>query len=340
MKKILMIGAIALLGIFGGCGKDNEKTTAAADTAAKPVETQVLKVAFNQSDKHPQYKALEKFSEELEKETNGAYKLEISPNELLGDQRAATELVQNGVIQMAVVGNPVVESFNQDFAVIGLPYLYDNMEHQKKVFTSDVLKPLFKSVAPNGFEVLGAFTAGGRCLYTDKPMTKPEDLKGYKFRVMQSDTMKKMIDYMGGIGTPMAQGEVYTAIQQGVIEGGENNEVTYADLKHYEVAPYFSYTNHLMVPDLIIINEDLYKNMTPENRAIFDRLMKETIENEFKVWNENVEQAKKVAMDNGAKFIDVDIKPFQERVKPLQEEVANRNEMTKKIYNDVRALAN
>lgn len=333
MKKVLFVGSLAVMGLFMGCGKEKEVSSDAK------VKTQVLKVAFNQSEKHPQYKALEQFSKDLEAQTKGAYKLEISPNELLGDQRATAELVQNGVIQMSVVGNPVVESFNKDFAVIGLPYLYDSLEHQKKVFTSDVLDPLFKSVAPNGFEVIGAFTAGARCLYTDKPMTKPEDLKGYKFRVMQSDTMKKMVDYMGGIGTPMGQGEVYTAVQQGVIEGGENNEVTYVDLKHYEVAPYFSYTNHLMVPDLIIINEKLYNGMTPENRKIFDDLMKQTIENEFTVWNENVEQAKKVATENGAKFIEVDIKPFQERVKPLQEEVSNISDMTKKIYKDVRDLA-
>ena len=198
---------------------------------------------------------------------------------------------------------------------------------------------MFKSVSSSGFEVIGEFTAGARCLYTDKPMMKPEDLKRYKFRVMQSDTMKKMVDYMGGIGTPMGQWEVYTAVQQGVIVCGENNEVTYVDLKHYEIAPYFSYTNHLMVPDLIIINEKLYSGMSPENRKIFDDLMKQTIENEFEVWNENVEAAKKIAIENGAKFIDVDIKPFQERVKPLQEEVANSSEMTKDIYAKVRELA-
>ena len=286
MKKILFAGSLLLIGMFIGCSK--EKETAAEEK----VKTQVLKVAFNQSENHPQYKALTKFSNQLEEQTKGAYKLEISPNALLGDQRATAELVQNGVIQMSVVGNPVVESFNKDFSVIGLPYLYDNLEHQKKVFLSDVLEPLFKSVSSSGFEVIGAFTAGARCLYTDKPMMKPEDLKGYKFRVMQSDTMKKMVDYMGGIGTPMGQGEVYTAVQQGVIEGGENNEVTYVDLKHYEIAPYFSYTNHLMVPDLIIINEKLYNGMSSENRKIFDDLMKQTIENEFEVWNENVEAAK------------------------------------------------
>ena len=338
MKKSLILSSMVLMGMFMGCS--GEKKDETSTNTVKEVKTQVLKVAFNQSENHPQYKALEEFSKELETQTKGAYKLEISPNELLGDQRATAELVQNGVIQMSVVGNPVVESFNKDFAVIGLPYLYDSLEHQKKVFLSGVLDPLFESTASSGFEVIGAFTAGARCLYTDKPMTKPEDLKGYKFRVMQSDTMKKMVDYMGGVGTPMGQGEVYTAVQQGVIEGGENNEVTYVDLKHYEIAPYFSYTNHLMVPDLIIINEDLYKGMTPENRKIFDDLMYKTIENEFEIWNDNVETAKKVATENGAQFIEVDIKPFQERVKPLHEEVANTSEMTKKIYNDVRALAN
>ena len=87
-----------------------------------------------------------------------------------------------------------------------------------------------------------------------------------------------MLDLMGGIGIPMGQGEVYTAIQQGVINGGENNEVTYVDLKHYEVAPYFSYTNHLMVPDLIIINEKIYYEMSDENKKIFENLVKEMIE--------------------------------------------------------------
>ncbi|KDE63457.1 C4-dicarboxylate ABC transporter [Fusobacterium necrophorum BFTR-1] len=329
-KKIVAI-MISLLFLIGCSDKKAEENK---------IQTQVLKVAFNQSEKHPQFKALKEFGKKLEAETKGAYKLEISPNALLGDQRATVELVQNGVIQMAVVGNPVVENFNKDFAVIGLPYLYDNLEHQKKVFLSDILKPLFQSVSQNGFEVVGIFTAGARCVYTNKAITSPDDLKGYKIRVMQSDTMKKMLDFMGGIGTPMGQGEVYTAIQQGVLEGGENNEVTYVDLKHYEVAPYFSYTNHLMVPDLIIINEKLYNEMNKENRIIFDNLINNMIEDEFDVWNENVENAKKIALENGAKFIEVEIKPFQERVKPLQEEVIKMSDTTKNIFEEVRKLSN
>lgn len=331
MKKIVNLGlGVVFAGVLMGCSGDKNQETTKSNT---------LKVAFNQSEAHPQYKALKELGDKLEKETNGQYKLEISPNALLGDQRAATELVQNGVIQMAVVGNPVVENFNKDFAVIGLPYIYDSIDHQKNVFLSGKLDDLFKSVSKNGFEVVGAYTAGARSIYTNKPIEKPEDLKGYKVRVMQSDTMKKMVDLMGGVGTPMAQGEVYTAIQQGVLEGGENNEVTYADLKHYEVAKYFSYTNHLMVPDLIIVNEKVYNGMTKENKEIFDKLVKESVDLEFKAWAENVDVAKKLAVENGAQFIDLSIKPFQENVKPLQESVRNSSEVTKKIYDDIRSLA-
>lgn len=331
MKKMVNLGlGVVFAGVLMGCSGDKD---------AKTTESTTLKVAFNQSESHPQYKALKDFGDKLDKETNGQYKVEISPNALLGDQRAATELVQNGVIQMAVVGNPVVENFNKDFAVIGLPYIYDSIDHQKNVFLSGKLDELFKSVSKNGFEVVGAYTAGARSIYTNKPIEKPEDLKGYKVRVMQSDTMKKMVDLMGGVGTPMAQGEVYTAIQQGVLEGGENNEVTYADLKHYEVAKYFSYTNHLMVPDLIIINDKVYNGMTKENKDIFDKLVKESVDLEFKAWAENVEIAKKLAQENGAQFIELSIKPFQDNVKPLQESVRNSSEVTKKIYDDIRSLA-
>ncbi|MFH5834897.1 TRAP transporter substrate-binding protein [Proteiniclasticum sp. C24MP] len=337
MKKIvsIMMAVTMALGVMAGCSADKP---AAEEGNGAAVKETVLKIAFNQSENHPQYKALATFGEKLKEETAGAYSLEIAPNALLGDQRATAELVQSGTIAMAVVGNPIVENFSKEFAVIGLPYIYDSLDHQKEVFTSGVLDELFASTESNGFFVAGSFTAGSRNVYTDKPIETPEDLAGYKVRVMESDTMVKMLDLMGGVGTPMGQGEVYTAVQQGVLEGGENNEVTYADLKHYEIAPYFSYTQHLMVPDLIIINDDIYNGMTAENKEIFDNLMKETIINEFEVWNESVAAAKEIAVENGATFVEVDIKPFQENVKPLHDEVTAASEGAKAIYEAIRGL--
>ncbi len=333
---------VLVLVVLVGCSKESGTTSSSGETDTQQVtkvKTQVLKFAFNQSENHPQYKVLKEFGEKLYEQTGGAYKLDISPNALLGDQRATAELVQSGAIQMATAGNPIVENFNQEFAVIGLPYIYDSQDHQKEVFTSGVLDDLFASTRSNGFIVAGAFTAGSRNVYTDKPVTSPADLKGYKVRVMQSDTMKRMFDLMGGVGTPMAQSEVYTAIQQGVLDGGENNEVTYVDLKHYEVAPYFSYTQHLMVPDLILINTSIYDKMSTEHRATFHKLMNEAVEKEFSVWNENVASAKSIAIENGATFIDVDIKPFQQNVKPLHDDVTSKSSGAQKLYDAIRALA-
>ena len=319
---------------------NKEAETKAAETKAADVKTTTLKLAFNQSENHPQYKALSEMGDALYEATGGAYKIEISPNELLGSQKDAFELIQSGTIQMAMVANSIVENVNPDFAVLGLPYAYDSVEHQKKVFTGGVLDDIFASTESNNFNVMAAFTAGSRCVYTDKPIHVPADLKGYKIRVMESPTMIAMLNAMGGVATPMAQGEVYTAIQQGILNGGENNEITYADLKHYEVAPYFSYTKHLMIPDLLVMNTAALKGMSEKDQAVLKELCKEYTEREFELWNENIDKAKETAIAGGATFVeDVDIKPFQDACQAVVDEVTGKSESAKALYDSIRALA-
>lgn len=297
-----------------------------------------IKAAFNQSDKHPQYLALKELGDKLAQQTGGRYQLNIYPNELLGDQRAALELVQNGAVQMAVVANPLAENYDKTFTVIGLPYIYSGPAHQEKVFTSGVLDPLFASTSRFGFTVLTAYTAGARSMYTKAgPVNTPADMKGKKIRVMQSDTMLKMLTCMGGTGVPMSQSEVYTAIQQGVLDGAENNEITYADLKQYEVAPYFSATRHLMVPDLVVVSTDFLESMSKQDQETLRKLAKESTLTEFRLWAEQIEQAKKVAEEKGAKFNEVNIQPFQENCKGLQTELVKTPEQ-KALYEKVVAL--
>lgn len=294
-----------------------------------------IKAAFNQSDKHPQYLALEEFGKQLEAETDGRYKVTIYPNALLGDQRASLELVQAGAVQMAVVANPLVENYDNTFTAIGMPFAYTGIEHQEKVFTSGALDKLFASTKKFGFEVLTAYTAGSRNVYTKGHNVKSvEDMKGQKIRVMQSNTMVEMLGCMGGTGVPMSQGEVYTAVQQGVLDGGENNEITYADMKHYEVAPYFSKTSHLMVPDLVVISDDFINSMSKEDQATIRRLAKESTVDEFAKWNAQIGKARALAEENGATFIDVDVRQFQESCKPLQQKLIKtdaQKELTKAI---------
>lgn len=263
----------------------------------------------------------------------------IYPNEVLGDQRATLELIQNGAIQMAIVNNAMVENYNKDFSILGLPYIFDSQEHQKEVFTSGILDPLFESTKEEGFEVMAAYTAGSRNVYTGKPIETPKDLDGMKIRVMESPTMVAMMKYMGGVGTPMSQGEVYTAIQQGVLDGGENNEITYVDLKHYEVAPVFSKTQHVMIPDLVIAESAYLERMKPEDRELLTQILEDSVEDEFNLWNEQIETAKESAREHGVTFADVDIKPFQENCKKLHEEATSGSVFGKELYNGIRALA-
>lgn len=331
-KRILSALLVASMVVLGGCGT---KTNGTGDK----VKTTVIKVAFNQAETHPQYKALQGFGDKINERTKGAYKIEIFANELLGPQRETVELVQTGAVGMSVVANSLVENFNKKFSILGLPYIYDSKEHQNAVFTDEaIVGELFKSTKDQGFEVLTAFHAGVRNVYTNKAINKPEDLKGLKIRIMESDTNVKMMKYMGGVGTPMGQGEVYTAIQSSVINGGENNELIYANMKHYEVAKYYSYTQHLMIPDFLIINKDLYEGLSAENKAIFDEEIKNATIAELELWDVDAEAAIKTAKDAGVQFSYPDIKLFQEKVKPLHEELTKDAEY-KELYNKIRAKA-
>lgn len=318
---------------------DPAGSTASADSGnSEKVGQTVLKCSFNQSSDNPEFKAVSEMSDKLYDETDGRYSIEVSPNELLGSQKDSLELVENGAIEMALIGNPLAENVNPDFGVIGCPYMFDSQDQQKKLFESDALDDLFATTESAGFDVLAAYSLGPRSIYTDKQIKTPSDLSGYKIRVMQSDTMVQMLNLMGGVGTAMSQGDVYSAVQAHTINGGENNVITYTELKHYEVAPYYSFTNHLMTPDLLIINSDLLKNMSDSDRTAMKELAHDSIDSMFSLMEEATAKAREEAEAGGAQFFDVDIAPFKEAMKPLIDEAANRSETTKAVYAEIQKI--
>jgi tripartite ATP-independent transporter DctP family solute receptor len=326
MKKVLL-GSLVVLFAFAlvACGGKKSKTV-------------VWKLAFNQSAEHPQARGMQWLSDEFYKATDGAYRIEINPNELLGNQKDSFELVQRGAIQMALLGNPIVEAVNPDFALLALPGLYSSVEHQQRVFTSDILKDLYASTVKNNFYVLSAIHGGTRNIYAKKPVRSPADLKGMKIRVMQSQSMMDVINAMGGIAVAMSQGEVYTAIQQGVLDGAENNEVTYYDLKQYEVAPIYSYTRHFMMPDILVINKDTYESLSPEHKAIFDKLVKEAVALTTTLFLEQIEKAKADAIKQGAQYIeDFDPAVFSKNFAGIINKFISKSDFRKNLYNTIKA---
>ncbi|MFD1413345.1 TRAP transporter substrate-binding protein [Oceanobacillus jeddahense] len=330
---VIIVNALFITLIATACGENSE---AAGDDS----ETEVLRVAFNQNENHPQYKALESFGEKFNELTDGQYELEVSPNELLGGQRETVELVQSGTIDMAVVGGSLMENFNQDFVVFNLPYVFDSIEHQMQVINDqEIVSGLYRSVEDEGMIIAGGFHGGVRNVYNNQqPVYTPGDMNSLKIRVMESDTNVQMMELMGGIGTPMGQGEVYTAIQSGVLEGGENNELIYNELAHFEVAPYYSLTQHLMVPDYLIINSDRFNGMSDEYQEIFMEELSAAIDLEVELFDTEVQEAMEAAENAGAEFNEVDISVFQDEAEPLIQEKLT-SETSKELYEKIREAA-
>lgn len=329
MKKLIILLA-AFVVVLAGCG----------GSSTNGEGTQKITIAFNQSESHPQYIALSEFAEKFEEQTEGRYEIDIQANEILGSQKETLEMVQGGTLEMTLVSTSLLENYDDSYVALSLPYVYDSLDHQKAVFQSDAFDDLYaKTSTEVGVTPVATYTAGARSVYTKDAMDSASDLSGKKIRVMESQSKVDMLNAMGGVGTPMAQGEVYTAIQQGIIDGGENNEVTFADLKHYEVAPNYYYTEHLMVPDVVVVSNSFFDTMSDSDKEIFNSLLDESIEREFELWTEGVETAKATAEAGGATFNEIDKTSFKEACFELNDATLATSEEMTAIYDKIRALA-
>ncbi|MDQ0614898.1 tripartite ATP-independent transporter DctP family solute receptor [Microbacterium sp. W4I4] len=329
-KKMLALASVALLAAgLAGC------SSGGADDKAGGSQ-HVLRVAFNQNAQHPQAQAILEMSDALEEATDGAYKLELYPDATLGAQEATIEQVQSGTIDLAVVAGSLLENFNPDFAVVNLPYMYSSPEHQMSVLNDDdVVGDLYGTLDAQNIHVLAAYHGGVRNVYTKEPVKTPADLKGKKIRVIGSDTNVKMMELMGGVGTPMAQDEVYTAIQSGVLDGAENNELIYSSLSHAEIAPYYSRTAHLMMPDYLIASPTFWNGLDDDTKEIFQDLVTKSIDTQLAAFDAATQEAITAAKDAGATFIDVDTDAFREAVLPLHDEIIT--DSNRAVYDAINA---
>ena len=312
----------------------------AADAPAAAVETKVLKCAFNQTIENPEAKTLQWIGEKLYEATEGRYTIEVYPDAQLGDQAQTLEQVVMGTLDMALVANAIVETYCPDFAILGTPYVYDSIEHQQKVFESGKLADLYAETEAQGFTVLSNYSLGARNLYTrDKAVVTPEDCKGMKIRVMGSDTCIKMMGLMNGgtDGIAMGQGDVYSAIQTGTLDGAENNIITYVDLVQYEVAPYYNLTGHLMIPDELCIANDVLAAMSEEDQAAFRQICNESIAYMFDLCAELRSDYEAKAVEQGVTITEADVPAFQAACAPLIDEVASRNDMTAAVYEAIKS---
>lgn len=344
-SKLLAL-LLAVVMVFALCACGQTAAPAASEAPAEapaegeapaeaPADTIVLKCAFNQTITNPEAQTLQWIGEQLLEATDGRYTIEVYPDAQLGDQAQTLEQVVMGTLDMALVANSIVETYCPDFAILGTPYVYDSIEHQQKVFESGKLTDLYAETEAQGFTILSNYSLGARNLYTrDKAVVTPADCAGMKIRVMGSDTCIKMMNCMTGgtDGVAMAQGDVYSAIQTGTLDGAENNIITYVDLFQYEVAPYYNLTGHLMIPDELCIANDVLAAMSEEDQAALKDICNQSIAYMFNLCAELRADYEAKAIENGVTITEADVPAFQEACASLIDDVANRNDMTKAVY--------
>lgn len=321
MIPVLLVGLLSVI-IFTGYSKNENDSI-------------VLRFAYA-SNSQPVKDAMAEFGKLLSEKTNGEITVEYFPDGQLGGERELIELTQTGAVDITKVSGAALESFSDRYSIFGLPYLFEDEQHFYRVMDSDLVKPIYQSTEKLGFIGLTYYDSGQRSFYmTDKPIETPSDLEGKKIRVMQSQTAIKMVQLLGGSPTPMGSGEVYTSLQQGILDGAENNEFAITEAGHGEVAKYYSYDEHTRVPDIVVINKETLDSLTDDQKAAVYEAAKESTEFEKIVWKDAVNQAKERSENEfGVVFNEVDKKPFQEAVKPLHDEFAN-NEEFKQLYKDI-----
>lgn len=325
MKKILacVLAGAALLTATGCSGSQDPKR---------------LLVAHGHGDWHPVHIGLSYLCDEMEKETD--YTFDIYPNGQLGDDSAMVQLVKAGVLDIAKVSAGALEQFNPAYSIFSIPYVFQSTEHYFNVMNnSEAVQEIFESTRKDGFIAIGWFDSGSRSIYTTKdgPAATPADLKGLKIRTMNSPTSVSMINAMGAAATPMSSGEVYTSLQQGIIDGAENNETVLVDDGHGEVAKSYTYTQHQYLPDIVIISTETWDGMTEEEQNDLREAMKGAWQAHETEWNKIVERNKTGAKKMGVQFYEIDKTAFIEACKPLQDEFCAKSEDNARYFADFQS---
>ncbi len=248
-------------------------------------------------------------------------------------------MVQTAAVDFAVASTGNLETFDNVYQIFSIPYLFDSVDVYHKVMEDDeLMSSIFESTEKSGFQAVAWYEAGTRNFYSTSPIKTPEDLKGKKIRVQQSPTNVRMMQLFAAAAAPMSFGEVYTAIQSGVIDGGENNELALTNNKHGEVAKYYTYNQHQMVPDLLVGNVKFLNELPVEERKVFDEAAKESTRVEREAWEENTKIAIEDAKAMGVEFIETDVQKFKEKVLPLHEELLLQNSKLKPIYKKIQQV--
>jgi tripartite ATP-independent transporter DctP family solute receptor len=289
---------------------------------------QVIKLGHGLSPTHPVHLAMEFLAQRLDEKSDGRVRIDIYPSEQLGSERECLELLQIGSLGMTKVSCSVIESFVPAMSILSLPYLFRDEEHRFKVLEGEIGRRLLLEGEKYWLLGLCYYDAGSRSFYTKKePILSPSGLKGLKIRTQESPTSIKMIQAFGGSPTPIAWGELYSALQQGVVDGAENNPPSFHLSRHYEICKFYSLDEHTGVPDILIISTHVWDEMTPEIREMLKDAADESAQYQKKLWRLATKRALEEVEKSGVKIYNPDKKLFRDEVGSIYDEYRAQPEL-------------
>jgi tripartite ATP-independent transporter DctP family solute receptor len=283
--------------------------------------SKTFKLAETHPEDYPTTLGDKKFAELAEKYTDGRVKIQVYPNAQLGEESDAIEQVQMGSIQMTRVSSAPMGEFVPAMGMFSLPYLFDDADHLWRFLDGEAGKKLLGEVETAGFKGLGYFDPGARSFYTSKKkITKPEDVKGLKIRVQESAVQIDFIKALGGSPTPMAYGEVYSALQSGLIDGAENNEPSLYSASHYEVAKNYTLDRHMRVAEILLINKDTWDGLDSTDQEALQKAADEAAPFQREKWEAQVEADLAELKKAGVSVTEIaDLDPWREATKSVVE---------------------
>lgn len=294
-------------------------------------DTKVIKLGHGLDTSHPVHEAMVFMKKKLYEKSGGTMVIDIYPNQQLGSERESLELLQIGSLGMTKVSTGVLENFVPKLRVFGLPFLFRDREHRFAVLEGEVGERLLDDGLDKRLKGLTFYDAGSRSFYTKTPIETPQDLQGLKLRVMESNTAINMVKHLGGSPTPIAWGELYTALQQGIVDGAENNLPSFYLSRHYEVCKYYLVDEHTALPDELLISTLVWDDLTEQQQKWLKEAAQESSEYEKKIWREAELEALEAIQEAGVTVTYPDKELFREKVAPMYEEFSQDPEMKELI---------
>lgn len=321
---VLTFLLMAMLMLASGCGPRDQIT--------------VLKLAHGLDPSHSVHKGMVYMAERVWEKSDGHMRLDVYPSGQLGSERENVEMLQIGSLAITKVSAAIMEGFAPSYRIFGLPYIFTSIEHSHRVLDSDVGREILLDGEAFWLRGLTFYDAGSRSFYTkDRPIEHPDDLRGLKIRVMQSPSAVNMIRAFNGSPTPISWGELYTALQGGVVDGAENNPPSFYLSHHYEVCRYYSINEHSTIPDVLLISTKIWNQLTEQEQIWLQEAADESAIHQRELWKESEQHSLEQVKAAGVTVLYPEKQPFIDLVEPLYD-AYKQDERIYKLVERIRAL--